>query len=207
MNKGEIIIYSTPDGQTALDVHLDEDTVWLTQAQMVELFGSSKANISEHITSVYKTQELESKSTVRRIRTVQKEGSRNVSRNIEFYNLDMIIAIGYRVNSKRGTQFRIWANSVLKNYLVKGYAINQKAKLEQLDDLKKTKLLSSVVENHNLSPDETSGLLRVITDYTYGLDTLDKYDFQKLEVENTTKTSTFRATYEDAMKGDCIVER
>jgi len=201
MNKGEIIIYNTSDGQTALDVRLENETVWLTQAQMVDLFGSSKANISEHTKSIFKSNELEKESTVRKFRTVQLEGKRRVSRDIEFFNLDMIIAIGYRINTKRGTQFRIWANSILKDYLIKGYAINQKVKLEQLNDLKKTiKLLSKVIENREeLSADETSGLLRVITDYTYGLDTLDKYDFQKLAVENTTKATAFRATYDVAM--------
>lgn len=201
MNKGEIIIYSTPDGQTALDVHLEEDTVWLTQAQMSELFQTTPQNITLHIGNVFKEKELQIASTCKDYLHVRMEGKRTVQRLQKMYNLDVIISVGYRVKSNYGTQFRIWANSVLKDYLVKGYAINQKAKLEQLEDLKKTiKLLSSVVENHNLSPDETSGLFRVITDYTYGLDTLDKYDFQKLEVENTTKTSTFRATYEDAMK-------
>lgn len=200
MNKGEIIIYSTPDGRTALDVRLEEDTVWLTQAQMVELFGSSKQNVSLHINNVFKEGELEKSSTVKYSLTVREEGNRSVKREIEFYNLDVIISVGYRVKSIRGTQFRIWANSILKDYLVKGYAINQKVKLKQLEDLKKTiKLLSNVIQNHELSADESSGLLRVITDYTYGLDTLDRYDFQQLEVGNTSETTVFRATYDEAM--------
>ena len=201
MNKGEIIIYSDPDGQTALEVRLEEDTVWLTQVQMEALFTSTKQNVSLHINNIYKEGELEKNSTVKYSLTVRQEGSRTVKRKIKYYNLDVIISVGYRIKSFRGTQFRIWANNVLKDYLVKGYAINQKVKIEQLEDLKKTiKLLSNVIENHELSLDETSGLLRVITDYTYGLDTLDRYDFQKLEVENTTKSSIFRATYNDAMK-------
>lgn len=200
MNNGEIIIYSTPDGGTALDVRLEEDTVWLTQAQMVELFGSSKQNVSLHINNVFKEGELEKSSTVKYSLTVREEGNRSVKREIEFYNLDVIISVGYRVKSIRGTQFRIWANSILKDYLVKGYAINQKVKLEQLEDLKKTiKLLSNVIQNHELSADESSGLLRVITDYTYGLDILDRYDFQQLEVGNTSETTKFRATYDEAM--------
>ncbi len=126
MNKGEIILYQTPDNQTSLEVRFEDDTIWLTQAQVVTLFATSKANVSEHIKQIYQSKELEMEATVRNFRTVQIEGSRRVSRNIDHYNLDMIISIGYRVNSIQGTQFRIWANKVLKNYLLKGYAINQR---------------------------------------------------------------------------------
>ncbi|MEI7502212.1 MAG: virulence protein RhuM/Fic/DOC family protein [Paludibacter sp.] len=197
MNKGEIIIYSTPDGGTSLDVRLEEDTVWLTQAQMAELFGSSKQNVSLHINNIFKEGELGQDSVVKEYLTAALDAK---IYKTKYYNLDVIISVGYRVKSIRGTQFRIWANSILKDYLVKGYAINQKVKLEQLEDLKKTiKLLSNVIQNHELSADETSGLLRVITDYTYGLDTLDKYDYQQLEVENTSETTKFRATYNEAM--------
>jgi len=126
MNKGEIILYQTPDNQTSLEVRFEDDTIWLTQAQVVTLFATSKANVSEHIKQIYQSKELEMEATVRNFRTVQIEGSRRVSRNIDHYNLDMIISIGYRVNSIQGTQFRIWANKVLKNYLLKGYANNQR---------------------------------------------------------------------------------
>lgn len=200
MNKGEVLLYQTPDGITQLDVKLDGETVWLTQAQMIELFDSSKANISEHIKGVYSTQELDEISTVRKIRTVRTEGNREVARELDYYSLDMIIAIGYRVNSKRGTQFRIWANKVLKEYLIKGYAINQRAKAEQLEDLKNTvKLLSNVINTQNLTANEATGLLKVITDYTYALDTLDRYDYQSLEIDYTTKEDIFIATYDNAM--------
>lgn len=201
MDRGEIIIYQTPDGITNLDVRLENETIWLTQAQMVDLFDSSKANISEHIKYIYKTQELEENATVRKFRTVRTEGRREVSRELEYYNLDMIIAIGYRVNTKRGTQFRIWANNVLKEYIVKGYVINQCAKTEQLEDLKQTvKLLSNVLNTQNLTADEATGLLKVITDYMYALDMLDKYDYQSLEITDTTKEISFYATYENAME-------
>jgi prophage maintenance system killer protein len=167
---------------------------------MIELFDSSKANISEHIKHIYKTQELEENATVRNFRTVRTEGKREVSRELEYYNLDMIIAVGYRVNTKRGTKFRIWANKVLKEYIVKGYAINQNVKIEQLEDLKQTvKLLSNVINTQSLTADEATGLLKVITDYTYALDTLDKYDYQSLEIGKTTKETSFRATYENAI--------
>ena len=124
--KNEIILYQSTDNSTNIEVRIEEETVWLTQTQIVNLFNSSKANISEHIKNIFQTGELDKDSTVRIIRTVQKEGSRRVSRNITHYNLDMIISIGYRVNSIRGTQFRIWANKILKDYLLKGYAVNNR---------------------------------------------------------------------------------
>lgn len=131
MSGNEIIIYQ-PDATLKLDVQVEGDTVWLTQAQMVELFNSSKANISEHIKSIFDSGELIREATVRKFRTVRQEGNRNVSRNIEFFNLDVIISVGYRVNTVRGIQFRQWANKVLKEYLLRGYAVNQR--LMQLED-------------------------------------------------------------------------
>lgn len=124
-NKGEIILYQ-PDEEVKLEVRLEEDTVWLTQAQIVELFQSSKANISEHIKNIYEQEELEESATVRDFRTVRQEGKRQVVRNLTYYNLDAIISIGFRVNSKRGIQFRQWANKVLKEYLLKGYSVNRR---------------------------------------------------------------------------------
>ena len=129
MEHGEIILYQ-PDETVKLEVRLENETVWLTQAQIVELFQSSKANISEHIKTIYATNELDS-STVRKIRTVRLEGGRSVTRGIDYYNLDMIISIGYRVNTKRGVEFRRWSNQILKDYLLKGYSINQR--VDQLD--------------------------------------------------------------------------
>lgn len=124
--KNEIIIYQDKDSSTKLEVRIEGESVWLTQAQMVELFQSSKQNISLHINNIYKEKELAFDSTVKEYLTVQKEGNRNVSRLIKYYNLDVIISVGYRVKSLRGTQFRIWANKVLKDYLLKGYAVNQR---------------------------------------------------------------------------------
>jgi hypothetical protein len=125
-NKSEIIIYQTVDKQTQIDVRFESETVWLTQNQLVKLFSSSKANISEHLKNIFSTGELSPDATVRKIRTVQKEGKRTVSREIEHYNLDVIISLGYRVNTKEGILFRQWATQLLKDYLVKGYTINQK---------------------------------------------------------------------------------
>ena len=204
MEKGNVIIYQAPDGQTAIDVVLDHDTVWLTQAQIMDLFDSSKANISEHIKNIFTSNELEQDSTVRKIRTVRQEGKRMVKRELEHYNLDMIISIGYRVNSKRGTQFRMWANKVLKDYLAKGYVLNEKRleeKTQQFDTLKQTvRLLSNVLELKLLSSDETSGLAKVLADYTYALDVLDKYDHRTLTIDGTNKKSSFVVTYDEAIK-------
>ena len=131
MEQGELILYQ-PDEAVKLEVRLEDETVWLTQAQLVELFQSSKANISEHIKNIYELGELEENSTVRDFRTVRQEGKRQVVRNISYYNLDAIISIGFRVNSKRGILFRQWANKVLKDYLLKGYSINRRlSELEQ----------------------------------------------------------------------------
>jgi prophage maintenance system killer protein len=132
--------------------------------------------------------------------TVQQEGKRSVQRQVAYYNLDMIISLGYRIRSQRGVEFRIWANQILKEYIVKGYAVNNKLKNKQYEELKQTvKLLSNVIQGKELSNDEATGLLRVITDYTYALDTLDKYDYQQLTIEQTTNEDKFRATYENAM--------
>ena len=200
-NRGKIVIYQTKDGKTSIDVKLENETVWLNQAQMAELFQTDRTSIVKHVNNIYKSEELEKDSTCAKIAQVQMEGNRTIKRHIIYYNLDMIISVGYRVNSMRGTQFRIWANKVLKDYLIKGYVINQQVKAAQLEDLKSTvRLLSNVIEHKQLTLDEANGLLRVITDYTYGLDTLDKYDYQQLEVDSTTPTEEFRATYEEAME-------
>lgn len=199
-NRGNIVIYQTKDGKTSIDVKLEDETVWLNQAQMAELFQTDRTSIVKHVNNIYKSEELVKDSTCAKIAHVQIEGNRTIKRNVVIYNLDVIISVGYRVNSMRGTQFRVWANKVLKEYLIKGYAINQQAKASQLEDLKNTvRLLSNVIEHKQLTLDEANGLLRVITDYTYGLDTLDKYDFQQLEVVSTTPSREFRATYEEAM--------
>lgn len=200
MNKGEIIIYQTPDGVTQLDVKVEDETVWLTQGQMAELFDTTSQNITMHIANVYDEGELEQQSTCKDFLQVRKEGSRNVQRSLAHYNLDVIISVGYRVKSQRGTQFRIWANRILKEYLVQGYAINNKLQAEQFESIKNTvRLMSNVLESQSLSGDEAKGLLKVIRDYTYALDTLDRYDYQELEIENTTTDEPFRATYESAI--------
>lgn len=201
MDKGEIIIYQTSDGQTELDVRLEGDTVWLSQAQLAQLLQVRPQNITMHIRNVYKEGELERSATCKNFLQIQNEGGRLITRNIKFYNLDVIISVGYRVKSLRGTQFRIWANRVLKEYLIKGYAINRNAKQEQLDELKRTiSVMSNVLAAKSVTKDEAVGLLKVISDYAYGLDTLDRYDYQQLEIADTTPEEKFRATYDNAMQ-------
>jgi hypothetical protein len=197
-NRGNIVIYQTKDGKMSIDVKLENETVWLTLSQITELFDRDKSVISRHISNVFREGELDRSSVVAKNATTASDGK---IYQVEYFNLDVIISVGYRVKSQRGTQFRIWANKVLKDYLIKGYAVNQQAKAAQLEDLKNTvRLLSNVIEHKQLTLDEANGLLRVITDYTYGLDTLDKYDYQQLEVDSTTPTWEFRATYEEAME-------
>jgi len=124
VNTSEIIIYQNPEGNIKIDVRLDDETVWLTQAQLCDLFQKSKATISEHIKNVFEEEELNAATTVRKFRTVQQEGQRTVQREIDHYNLDVIISVGYRVKSTQGTQFRIWATQRLKEYIIKGFALN-----------------------------------------------------------------------------------
>ena len=201
-NNDKIIIYQTADGQTAIDVRLENETVWLSQAQMVDLFQTTKQNVSLHVNNVFKEGELEEGSTVKEYLTVQKEGKRNVGRVVKYYNLDVIISVGYRVKSQRGTQFRIWANRVLKDYLVKGYAVNERIHKEQIGELRQlVGMLGRTIQNQPmLSTDETNALFNVVTDYTYALDTLDSYDYQRLTINDTTGETPFHATYDNAMQ-------
>ncbi len=204
MGKSQIVIYEAEDGQAKLDVRLQEETLWLSQRQMAELFEKDTDTIGLHLRNIYESGELDEKATTEYFSVVRKEGKRQVRRNIRFYNLDAIISVGYRVNSKRGTQFRIWANKVLKEYLVKGYAINEQRLREeqkQFRDLKRAvQLLGNVMQQKALGTAEAAGLLKVITDFAYALDTLDKYDHSELKIERTTKKEVFRITYEEARK-------
>ena len=196
MNKGEIILYQTPDGATQLDVKVEEDTVWLNRQQMSELFGRDIKTIGKHVNNALK-EELQDIPVVANFATTAADGKKY---NVDHYNLDVVISVGYRVKSNRGIQFRIWANRVLKEYLVKGYAINSKLQAEQLENMKDAvRLMSNVLDKQSLSGDEATGLLKVIRDYTYALDTLDRYDYQQLTIDNTTANEPFRATYESAM--------
>ena len=201
MNKGEIIIYQSEDGHTELNVRLDGDTVWLSQAQIAHLFQTDRTSIVRHINNIYRNGELKKEATCAIFTQVQTEGTRQVRRSLPLYTLDMIISVGYRVNSKQATQFRIWANRVLKEYLVQGYAVRRDLQAEQLEELKRTiAVMSNVLAAKTVTRDEAVGLLRVISDFSYGLDTLDRYDYQQLELSHTTAEERFRATYENAME-------
>lgn len=196
-----IEIYQTPDGHTELSVHLEGDSVWLSQAQLAQLYNTDRTSIGRHIRNIYKSGELREEATCAKNAQVRFEGKRRIERTILTYNLDMIISVGYRVNSLYATQFRIWANRILKEYIVRGYVINRNAQIEQLNELKQTiSIMSNVIAAHQITRDEAVGLLQVISDYSYALDTLDRYDYQQLEITHTTYSNTFRATYENAME-------
>lgn len=199
MTDSEIKIFKTKDGSTEISVKLDNDTVWLNQYQLEDLFQTDRSSITRHIGKIYKSRELKERSTCAFFAQVQKEGDRNVTRKVKYYNLDLIISVGYRVNSKRGTEFRIWANKILKEYLIKGFSINEKRlsrQNEQLKQLQETiKIIGSVLDYQNIENLETHGLLRIITDYAYGLDILDQYDYQNLGIRDVTGKATYRLTY------------
>jgi len=203
MNTSEITIYKSEDGRTEIQVKLENETVWLNQYQLEELFQTNRTSINRHISNIYKSRELEKQSTCAKIAQVQIEGDREIIRKISFYNLDVIISVGYRVNSKRGTEFRIWANNVLKAYLIKGYAINERRLRQQNEQLRQlqesVKLLGNVLNYKTLSEDESVGLLKIISDYAYALDILDQYDYQTLEINETSGKETYRITYEEAI--------
>ena len=197
----QIIIYQTEDGQTRVDVRMENETVWLTQAQMAELFQTDRTSIVRHINNIYKTEELEREATCAKIAQVQMEGNRKVTRQVPYFNLDMIISVGYRVNSKRGVKFRQWANSVLKQYLVKGYAVNDRLRRDQLGELRQlVQVVGRTLQHQDItSTADGQALFDVVVDYTYALDTLDNYDYERLCIERTTPQTAFRATYENAM--------
>jgi prophage maintenance system killer protein len=203
MENKQVAIYQTSDGQINIEVMVQRDTVWLNQAQLADLLQTDRTSVAKHIKNIYKTNELDEHSTCAKIAQVQNEGSREITRQINHYNLDVIISVGYRVNSQRGTQFRIWANKILQDYLIRGYALNEKRlneEAEQLKTLKQTvRLLGNVLQAKPLTTDEASGLLKVITDYTYALDILDKYDHRTLTIEKTHTKEAFTATYKEAM--------
>ena len=201
----DIVIYQSEDGLVKMEAMVDPsgETIWATQKAIAGLFNVAVNTINYHIQEIYKTSELQEDSTIRKIRIVQKEGSRNVSRQVILYNLDMIISVGYRVNSIRATKFRIWATGIIKQYMLKGYAVNRRVVSEQkYEELKKAVgLLENVFSKElMLTSDQAVGLFDVIRDYTYALDTLDSYDHQNLKITDTTAPERFHATYENAME-------
>ena len=195
-----IEIYRSQDGSIQLNVKLENETVWLTQSQMAELFGRDRTVIGRHINNCYKEGELDKDITCAKFAHMGKE--KDQMYETAMYNLDVIISVGYRVKSIQGTRFRQWATTILKQYLIKGYAINQQIKLERSNELKDVvRLMSRAIGlQEKVSSDEYDGLFNVISDYVYALDTLDHYDYQSLSISKTTKEEAFRATYDNAME-------
>ena len=185
-----IAIYQSADGKIELDIPFDTDTIWISQKQMSELFDKDVRTINEHIANIYAEGELIKDSTTRKFRIVQTEGKRQVSREVDYYNLDVAISVGYRVKSVRGTQFRIWATSVLKQYLVDGYAVNdkrlqiQKSKMVQLQNA--VNLLNRSIEHQIDNIDDAKKLTGLLADFASGLTLLDDYDNKTLDVIGKT---------------------
>ena len=201
----QIIIYQTADNQTQIDVRMENDTVWLTQAQMADLFQKDRTVISRHIRNVFKEGELDESLVCAKFALPKKYGRRKgymQEAEATIYNLDVIISVGYRVKSQRGVQFRQWANRVLKQYLIKGYAVNERIRHEQISELRQLVQVVSRTLQHREQENtiETQDLLDVVVDYTYALDTLDNYDYERLTIDQTTKVASFHATYENAME-------
>lgn len=192
----KIVIYQTIDGETSIDVRLEGETVWLSANQMALLFGRDEKTIRKHINNVFSEGELVKENNTHFLRVD------NVKQAVAFYTLDVIISVGYRVKSQRGTQFRIWANKVLKDYLIKGYAINDKITQKKYKELSQlVHILGRTINSQpELSNQENLDLVNVVTDYTYALDTLDRYDYQELKIDKTTSENKFQATYENAME-------
>ena len=196
MEQNSIVLYQTEDGQTQIDVRLENDTVWLSVEQMSALFDREESNVRRHVLNAFREGEL-----ARDENNVHFLHVNGVKKPVPFYSLDVIISVGYRVKSKRGTAFRIWARNILKEYLVKGYAVNERLRKEQIGELRQlVGMLGRTIQSQFMLPtDETNALFEVVTDYTYALDTLDNYDYERLIIDKTTKEEPFHATYENAM--------
>ena len=190
----KIIIYQSEDGKTQLDVKLEGETVWLSTKQMAELFDKEESNIRRHVNNVFKEAELTRENNVHFLHV------NGIKKPVPYYTLDVIISVGYRVHSQRGVRFRQWANSVLKQYLVKGYAINENIRKHQIAELRQLiQVLGRAIQQQPAkTTDESNALFDVVVDYTYALDTLDNYDYQRLHIAKTTKEEPFHATYENA---------
>ena len=192
--KNEILLFENQD--VKLEVNMKDDSVWLTQGQMAELFNTSRTNIIEHISNIYSDEELDKNSTCQDFRQVRKEGKRTVTRTIPFYNLDMIISVGYRVKSQNGVIFRKWATSILKDYMIKGYAVNQK-RLEYLEKAVKLIDIAGRIDI-NLKGNEAQEIIKVINNYSNALNLLDDYDHKRIIKPNGTINEN-KINYEDCM--------
>ena len=201
MKESQIEIYQIENGSTEIQVKLENETVWLSLNQITELFERDKSVISRHINNIFKENELDRNSVVAKNATTAADGK---IYQVDFYNLDVIISVGYRIKSQRGTQFRIWANKILKDYLIKGFSINQQRLAQESQKLKElqqtVKILGNIISQQQLTNDESLGLLKIISDYAYALDILDRYDYQSLEITETSGKEKYQLSYEEAIK-------
>ena len=208
MNKSDIQIYQLKNGNAEIRVLLDNDTVWLNLNQMVDLFQRDKSVISRHLSNIFKEKELSRESVVAKNATTASDGK---TYQVDFYNLDVIISIGYRIKSQRGTQFRIWANKILKEYLISGYALNEQRLTQQVEKLSElrdsVKILGDVLGSKTISNNESIGLLKIISEYAYALDLLDQYDYQTLKIRDTSGKETYQLTYEEAISQISLVKK
>ncbi len=193
-DRGEVVLYEAPDGTVELDVRLEEEDIWLSLKQMAELFDRDKSVISRHLKNIFSEGELERKAVVAKNATTAADGK---TYQVDFYNLDAIISVGYRVNSKRGTQFRIWATDVLRDHLLKGYSVNQK-RLESLDQA--VKLISDTAKRRDLEEDEAAALLQMVGKYRRALDLLDDYDREDIGLPPTTRETAHMLSHEEAAR-------
>lgn len=197
ITQGTIELFQSEDGSAALEVHLDRETVWLTHQQMADLFQRERSVVTKHIRNVFEEGELDEKSNVQKLHIARSD------KPVAFYNLDVIISVGYRVKSRRGTHFRQWATKVLRDHIVRGYTLNKQRFKEQEEKLADLRSAVSMLENtlvhYPVGLDEAKGLLKVLGDYAYALTTLDRYDHGTLAIEETTRGVLHLLTYEDVM--------
>lgn len=186
---GAVVLYQAPDGSVSLDVRLEKETIWLTQKQMASIFATERSVITKHIRNIFNSAELNEKSNVQKMHVPGSD------KPVAFYNLDVAISVGYRVNSKRGTQFRIWATQVLRDHIIKGYSVN-KRRLKQLRQ--SIKLIGQVLERHELTSDETAALLRVVSDYERALDLIDDYDHGRIKPFKSRTAAAACIAYDEA---------
>ena len=204
MDENKIIIYTDETNSIQLEVRMEREMVWVTRQQLAMLFERDYKTISKHINNALK-EELADEVVVAKFANTTRHGAiedKTQTHEKEYFNLEMVTSVGYRVKSKRGIQFRKWANKILKDYLIKGYAVNERMRKEQIGELRQlVGMLGRAVQSQPLlSTDETNALFEVVTDYTYDLDTLDNYDYERLTIEKTTKEEPFHATYENAVE-------
>ena len=202
--ENQIVIYQTDNGQTAIDVRLENEMLWLTRHQIAVLFDRDYKTISKHINNALQ-EELADSVVVAKFATTTQHGAmegKTQTHDVEYFNLEVITSVGYRVKSQRGVQFRQWANKVLKDYLIKGYALNEKIRRSQIGELRQlVQMVGRTLQNQPLlKNDENQALFDIVVDYTYALDTLDDYDYQRLDVKETTQEEKFQATYDNAMQ-------